>query len=234
MPSDPDPPFGWLGERDYRVAVVTMYVAGGRSKNLLVKGDLPDFSIRCRYVPRTRPSYGAKVSWMKIRGAAPADSSEIARINVLGWKAAAKGHIPAERMVWLDATIGERSLYWAAIASGEDNDHVLVVAEKAGEVIGFVHAVPSRDPGASSDAAEISTLFVCPEHWGKGVGRALLGAALEELRRREYSSVTLWVLDFNEWARRFYERAAFAPDGSSKVSEFNGIPLGEVRYERSL
>jgi GNAT superfamily N-acetyltransferase len=171
---------------------------------------------------------------MKIRGAAPGDSSDIAKINVLSWKAAAKGHIPAERMAWLNATIGERSPYWAAIANGEDDDHLLLVVEKAGEVIGFVHAFPSRDPGASSDTAEISSLFVCPESWGKGVGRALLGAALEELRRREYVSVTLWVLDFNERARRFYERAAFAPDGRSKVSEFNGIPLGEVRYELSL
>jgi GNAT superfamily N-acetyltransferase len=137
-------------------------------------------------------------------------------------------------MTWLDATIGERSPYWAAIANGEDDHHVLLVAEKVGEVIGFVHGLPSRDPGASSDTAEISTLFVCPESWGRGVGRALLEAALEELRRREYVSVTLWVLEFNERARRFYQRAAFTPDGSSRVSEFKDIPLEEVRYELTL
>jgi GNAT superfamily N-acetyltransferase len=171
---------------------------------------------------------------MKIRGASPGDSSDIAKINVLGWKAAAKGHIPAERLTWLDATIGERSPYWEAIAKGEDDDHVLLVAEKAGEVIGFLHALPSRDPGASSNTVEISTLFVRPESWGTGVGRALLQVAIERLRQREYVSVTLWVLDFNERARRFYERAAFAPDGSSKVSEFDGVPLREVRYELTL
>jgi hypothetical protein len=70
-------------------------------------------------------------------------ASDIAEINVLGWKAAARGHIPEERMAWLDATIGERSPYWVAIANG-DNEHLLLVAEDKTRLTGFVHAEASR------------------------------------------------------------------------------------------
>jgi RimJ/RimL family protein N-acetyltransferase len=48
-----------------------------------------------------------------------------------------------------------------------------------------------------------------------------------------YSSITLWVLRDNERARRFYERAGFAPDGATHVLTALAGVL-ELRYHRAL
>jgi len=45
--------------------------------------------------------------------------------------------------------------------------------------------------------------------------------------------VVLWVLRDNSRARRFYERAGFAPDGVTDVLERLG-GVTEVRYRRAL
>ena len=47
-----------------------------------------------------------------------------------------------------------------------------------------------------------------------------------------YSSVTLWVLRDNRRARRFYERAGFAPDGATNVLTRLGDVL-ELRYRQA-
>lgn len=49
-----------------------------------------------------------------------------------------------------------------------------------------------------------------------------------------FSDVTLWVLDSNERARRFYELAGFAPDGATKEEVMARTPVKEVRYRRVL
>jgi RimJ/RimL family protein N-acetyltransferase len=48
-----------------------------------------------------------------------------------------------------------------------------------------------------------------------------------------YSSVTLWVLRDNRRARRFYERAGFAPDGATNVLTGLG-DVRELRYRQRL
>jgi RimJ/RimL family protein N-acetyltransferase len=40
----------------------------------------------------------------------------------------------------------------------------------------------------------------------------------------------LWVLPGNARARRFYERAGWAADGTEKTSEAFGVSFDEVRY----
>ncbi|CAN5660446.1 hypothetical protein BH24ACT26_BH24ACT26_01300 [soil metagenome] len=90
------------------------------------------------------------------------------------------------------------------------------MVEAAGEVIGFIHALPRRDPSGSGHVAEITTLFVEPQLWRKGAGSMLLDEGLERLRAADYAPATLWVLDFNDRARRFYEAAGFQLDQSTK------------------
>ena len=48
-----------------------------------------------------------------------------------------------------------------------------------------------------------------------------------------YSSIALWVLRDNRRARRFYERAGFAPDGATNVLTRLSSVI-ELRYRRSL
>jgi hypothetical protein len=54
-----------------------------------------------------------------------------------------------------------------------------------------------------------------------------MAATLDELGR----PVTLWVLEANDRARRFYEIAGFLPDGSRKPADLpGGVRLPELRY----
>jgi len=77
----------------------------------------------------------------------------------------------------------------------------------AGEVLGYVVAWFVADEG------EIANLAVAPEGWGRGIGRALLDAALAEATQRGIESVYLEVRDSNARARRLYQSSGFEEVG---------------------
>jgi GNAT superfamily N-acetyltransferase len=60
----------------------------------------------------------------------------------------------------------------------------------------------------------VYAIYVDPEHWSTGAGRALMTAALDYLTASGPRPVRLWALDGNERARRFYERCGFVADGA--------------------
>lgn len=75
--------------------------------------------------------------------------------------------------------------------------------------------------------------------WGTGRGRALLAAAEERLRGDGFDEAVLWVLAGNDRARRFYEAAGWAHDGSVRVDEVGPpgpgrIAVDEARYRARL
>jgi len=77
----------------------------------------------------------------------------------------------------------------------------------AGQVLGYVVAWFVADEG------EIANLAVAPEGWGRGIGRALLDAALAEATQRGIESVYLEVRDSNARARRLYQSRGFEEVG---------------------
>lgn len=80
------------------------------------------------------------------------------------------------------------------IANGQ-----VIVAELDGEIVGFAAVV----------GGELDGLFVEPDLWGRGIGRALADAATHEARNRGLAlSVTA-----NPRARRFYEQCGFSVEG---------------------
>jgi len=110
-----------------------------------------------------------------------------------------------------------------------------VAASDAGEVIGFAGCGPSRDEDATpSVIGEITGIYVLAEHWDTGVGRRLMRACLASLQEAGFAEATLWVLDSNVRARRFYERGGWRPDGASKDDAREGLTLHEVRYRIGL
>jgi RimJ/RimL family protein N-acetyltransferase len=58
--------------------------------------------------------------------------------------------------------------------------------------------------------------------------------ALERLRRLGFEEATLWVLEDNPRARRFYEIAGWRPDEIVKEDEFLRTRVREVRYRIEL
>jgi GNAT superfamily N-acetyltransferase len=81
---------------------------------------------------------------------------------------------------------------------------------------------------------EIDLLYTHPRVWGQGVGRALLAAGEAALRESGCAEATLWTEERNERPRRFYEAAGWRPDGEVKERMWNGAPLRELRYRKTL
>ena len=99
----------------------------------------------------------------------------------------------------------------------------LLVAKDSGCVIGFVGY---GDRGEEAPGiGEIFALYVLPEYYGKGVGRRLMEAGLDQLKN--YPQVCLWVLKENRRAIRFYQKCGFRPDGEEMFSE--RISATEIR-----
>jgi RimJ/RimL family protein N-acetyltransferase len=61
-----------------------------------------------------------------------------------------------------------------------------------------------------------------------------MAAALAALRTSGFDSASLWVLEDNPRARRFYEREGWTWDGGRREEEFLGVPVSEVSYRIAL
>jgi GNAT superfamily N-acetyltransferase len=109
----------------------------------------------------------------------------------------------------------------------------MLLAEEEGRLRGFTVCGESRDSDAYEPTGEVRTLFVAPSAWRRGVGRALMAAALDDLRARGYSGATVWSFADNSRANAFYESQGFTRDGTEKTEEV-WAHLTEVRYRRAL
>jgi len=76
-----------------------------------------------------------------------------------------------------------------------------IVAEADGRVVGFINT--QADPGSA--VGRISHLAVLPEYQKRGLGRALIDAALVQLAREGMECVRIESLDNNALAMRIYE-----------------------------
>jgi GNAT superfamily N-acetyltransferase len=65
----------------------------------------------------------------------------------------------------------------------------------------------------------LNLLFVVPERWGEGIGRAILDVVLAEARRRHSTRIHLWTHDDNERSHRLYRRSGFAPTGRTAAGK---------------
>jgi GNAT superfamily N-acetyltransferase len=110
---------------------------------------------------------------------------------------------------------------------------MLVAEDEGGEMLGFAGCGESRDPGAAPETGEVRTLFVAAGHWGRGVGGALMAAALTDLAERGHTEATVWSFAANERANAFYEAHGFTRDGAERT-EAVWAHVPEVRYRRPL
>jgi L-amino acid N-acyltransferase YncA len=164
---------------------------------------------------------------MQIAPAAMADTAGIAAVHIHSWQAAyAEIFEPA----WLAAlSVESRAKRWEAII--EANESHTVVSRQDSQVTGFVSFGKCRDAGAAADQGEVFALYVAPEMWGRGCGRALLQHAVSRLRADHFTSTSLWVLSANRRGIGFYEACGFERvTGSERVFEMGGRQVDEVAY----
>jgi len=157
-----------------------------------------------------------------IRTAEPRDSSVIARIFVASWRESYAGLLPSAYLVGLSEA--RQRLHWLRESAAKGRGRVLVAATGDDGVLGFTGLGPARDKAVGYDG-EVYTLYVDPNHTGRGAGRALLQAAFAKLEAMGNRSAVIWALKGNP-ARFFYEA-----HGGRLVAERGGLVGGKAVRE---
>jgi ribosomal protein S18 acetylase RimI-like enzyme len=164
---------------------------------------------------------------MQIRQATICDAGRIAEIHVASWQAAYRGQMPDAILDKLD--VEKRTVFWRSHLNGQPLG--VFVAELNGEIAGFCDLIPSRDKDSNPQTiAEIAAIYVHPDRWRRGAGRALCNCALEKARRGNFIEVTLWVLASNTAAQHFYQTMGFHLDGATKSEPMANYEIHEVRF----
>lgn len=155
-----------------------------------------------------------------LRAAKPGDAGVLGALHCRAWRETYPGLLPA---AMLQSLSPEKS----AARFAQEGCRDMLLAFCGGEPAGFCGFGPWRaDPGAAE--GEIIGLYVLKAYQRRGVGTALLRAALAALAARGLDRVSLWVLDGNEKAVQFYESFGFAATGETKGEP----PLRERRLRR--
>ena len=163
---------------------------------------------------------------MQVRLATADDADAVETVRVRGWRVAYRHVFPPAELDALPVD-GTR---WRPRLETPPPGWSTFVAEDGEGVVGFASVGPSRD---GDGAGELYAIYVDPDAWSTGAGRALLLRAEEQLRG-EYAVATLWVLEDNPRARRFYEAGGWEADGAAKAEVRLGVRATEVRYRKEL
>lgn len=161
---------------------------------------------------------------LQIRDADAGDASRIAGLHVRSWRAAYAPFVPAAYLESLDQD-AHRLSYWQPAFAHVEPGWRAWVAFWAGIPAGFASVAPRRpDALPTKEVPEglgwLEHIHLAPELRGRGVGRPLFAHALAALRADGFTEAVLWVYRDNTPARRFYERAGWAPDGTEAVKQF--------------
>lgn len=133
------------------------------------------------------------------RLATVADVDALGLVHVQAWREAYAGLIPDEVLAGLDPL--RRAAMWRGIIAGGRS---VQLAEQDGAIIGFGSAGPQRDLSLAF-SAEIGALYVLKAAQRRRVGRRLMAMMARDLLDRGHRSASLWVLEENTPARRFYD-----------------------------
>ena len=149
-----------------------------------------------------------------IRPAGAGDAVAIAALDAATWS--------------FDVTPSPRS----SVPSSIDG---MLVAEDGGEIVGYVAVGRATRLESNRHVADIRGLAVAPDHQGRGLGRALVQAALDAARERGARKVTLRVLAPNTAARALYESCGFVVEGVRRDEFFlDGRYVDDVLMARHL
>lgn len=166
-----------------------------------------------------------RVGVVFIRDACSEDVPLIAELHRHSAAVAYHGIIPIEAPTPALSTL--ESEWHGAIA---DELTSVLVAHDGSLLIGVVVVRADPDHGGGS---QLRRLYVDPEQWRHGIGGQLHDAALATAQARGFRTISLWVLEHNARARRFYETRAWKLIADERL-EWPQLGIIEVRYELEL
>lgn len=125
-----------------------------------------------------------------------------------------------DRPQWAELWTGYLEFYETSVAQevydstfdrllGDDpQDFNAFVAEQDGRLVGLTHYLFHRHAWKIENVCYLQDLYARPETRGTGVGRALIEAVYEAADKNGTSTVYWMTQDFNETARKLYDRIA--------------------------
>jgi len=168
---------------------------------------------------------------MQVRHPDSDDAAAMGRVHVRAWQAAYRSIMPDQYLDNLSAD--DRGSMWRRHIDGGGWSGLYVAVTEAGTV-GFAAFGRCNDDGASAKEGQIYAINLDPDHWGKGIGRALLRAATSELARQGFESLILWVVPGNSRAIGLYESERWKSDDVNRDEEVLGVVVREGRYRLPL
>jgi ribosomal protein S18 acetylase RimI-like enzyme len=168
---------------------------------------------------------------MEIRRAVVDDARGIAQVHVKSWQAAYRDLLPQS---YLDAlSVEQREAFWEKAIPGGAVE--VLLAEVDGIIAGWVACAAARDEDVPPLTGEMQAIYLLPEYWSLGIGRALWSEAKRRLQDRGFAYAYVWVFADNARAVDFYRAAGFALNPACEdFDEYAGTRLKAVRYEMSL
>lgn len=163
---------------------------------------------------------------MIVRPAAPTDAAAIAAIY---------GHHVRHGFGTFEEAPPDAGEIAARIAAVTALGLPYLVAEEAGEAVGFAYAAPFRPRAAYRYTAEDS-VYVAPDAVGRGVGRVLLGAVIEACEAMGLRQMMAVIGDSANAASIGLHRAlGFTPAGVCRAVGFkHGRWVDTVWMQRAL
>jgi GNAT superfamily N-acetyltransferase len=157
----------------------------------------------------------------------------VARVHVRSWQAAYRNILPDDYLNQLRPE--DRAAKYDFASRDPLKPHTIVAVE--GGMTPAIHGFATTMPVTDSDMrghGELCALYVDPQHWGHGLGVALVSAARAQMWEQGFRKAILWVLTGNVRAERFYQKDGWAVDGIRRKATVWGIEVDEIRYARDL
>jgi ribosomal protein S18 acetylase RimI-like enzyme len=164
---------------------------------------------------------------LQLRRAGSADARAVASVHVASWQHAYRGMLPSEFLDGLD--VDQRAGLYRF--DGPEDPVMWIAVDTT--VVGFVAVSACRDDDAGG-VGEIQALYVAPDRWRSGAGTLLLDKGESVLTEMGFVEASLWVLETNERARRFYESFGWRPEERTNTLSLAGVDVVEIRYRKAL
>ena len=175
-------------------------------------------------LPSLRLTGSADVS---VRPAAPDDAAAIARVQLVTWRTAFTGLLPADVLdAWDDDAAA--ATWRAAVSAPPSADHTVLVAVDSGAVVGFAATAPA------DDSRELTVLLVEPRWGRRGHGSRLLAAVADLARASGATALTTWLPEQDRVTSRFLETAGWAPEGGVRLLESGDDAVRQLRWQTRL
>jgi ribosomal protein S18 acetylase RimI-like enzyme len=166
-----------------------------------------------------------------LRRAVVDDAPGIAVASVASWKAAYRSLLPDQLLDNL--SVSQRQERLSKVLGAPAARSAMLVVIGGGAVAGFAWISPRRCATPAEDDGELYSIYLHPDHWGRGIGQLLHSGALAHLHALGFTTATLWVLTGNERAINFYRRTGWQPNGVFRLdTRPDGTELPEIQFRR--